>query len=632
MSSELELHFALRYAKSGFSTDQQKKLLATSHLTTTELSVDAYTKMSSFFTLPASQRKRKRTEHGISKAQISAKSRKTRDESISGSDDGSDDEVPPHPTEDASLTASDTEDEDFADEDPAAKRIRLASQYLANTQKAILAEENQVGFDAKDVDQENLRRRMGDRLKEDTAETKGKLYRWIASDFAWNRATKAQFRHHQKAVTGVAVSGEWAFTVGKDGILVKWRLPSPLFDSDARKSRKPQRTLISRPFGKDNDLKYNNHHSGPIRCIAVSQDGKFVATGGQDKKLIVWDTATLKVLKVFPQHRDAVLSLSFRRGTNQLFSASRDRTVKIWSLDELAYVETLFGHQDEVVDVGCLAQEVCITVGARDRTARLWKVVEETQLVFRGGGAPRRVNPYDNRPVSHEGSLDRVACIDDELFVTGSDNGSIALWNIHKKKAVHVYPLAHGVDEPLPLEDVSPEEFPEEKERRKPLARWVTALEAIPFTDVFVSGSWDGYVRVWKVSKDKRRIEPLGRLGVSEAEPDAILGAEHLTMEVVKREAEASEVLTNGNGVVEAEPIHGTINDLAIVDVGERAKHGVIVLAAVGKEHRLGRWKEDKEAKNLAVLFEVPRVVLESEEVEALIEDHVEDEDFAGFD
>lgn len=588
--------------------------------------------MSSFFTLPASQKKRKRSENASSKPPSSSKSRKTRDESISGSEDGSDDEALSRPLDDASITASDTEDEEFPDEDPAAKRIRLASQYLANTQKAILEEENQVGFDAKDVDQENLRRRMGDRLKEDTAETKGRLYRWIAADFAWEKATKAQFRHHQKAVTGVAVSGEWAYTAGKDGVLVKWRLPSPLSESGARKSRKPQRVLISRPFGKDNDPKYDDHHSGPIRCIAASQDGKFVATGGQDKKLIVWDAATLKVLKVFPQHRDAVVSLSFRRGTNQLFSASRDRTVKIWSLDELAYVETLFGHQDEVVDVGCLAQETCITVGARDRTARLWKVVEETQLVFRGGGAPRRVNPYDNRPLSNEGSLDRVACIDDELFVTGSDNGSIALWNIHKKKAVHVYPLAHGVDEPLPLEEISAEEFPEDKERQRPLARWVTALQAIPFSDIFVSGSWDGYVRIWKVSNDKRRIESLGRLGYKEIDSAALVGAEDLTMEDLKKDAEAQEAMANGESVVEEPRIHGTINDLAIMDVGQRAKHGVVVLAAVGKEHRLGRWKEDKQAKNVAVLFEVPRVVLESEEVEALVEDEVEDADFAGFD
>ena len=33
--------------------------------------------------------------------------------------------------------------------------------------------------------------------------------------------------------------------------------------------------------------------------------------------------------------------LAFRKGTNQLFSASMDRSVKVWNLDEMTYIETL---------------------------------------------------------------------------------------------------------------------------------------------------------------------------------------------------------------------------------------------------------------------------------------------------
>ncbi|KAF2169089.1 hypothetical protein M409DRAFT_21100 [Zasmidium cellare ATCC 36951] len=568
--------------------------------------------MSSFFTLPASQKKRKRSQGDAAprgQQKGPSKSRQTRDESISGSDE-SGDEAPTRGEDE--YDSSVTEDDEFAGEDPAAKRIRLAEQYLANTQKEVLDE---AGFDAKDVDEENLQRRMGERLKEDTAETKGKLYRWIAQEFDWKKAERAQFRHHQKAVTGVAVSGEFAYTGGRDCILVKWRLPSPVQDPTAKKrSRKPQRILVSKPFGKNTNSQDPDHHTKAIHCVAASQDGKFVATGGADKKLIIWEAATLKPLKTFFQHRDSVLSLAFRRGTNQLFSASKDRTIKIWSLDELTYVETLFGHQDEVVDASALAQEICVTVGARDRTARLWKVVEESQLVFRGGGAPKRnkfpksedsgVDMGEEEP-AHEGSTDRVACIDDETFVTGSDSGSLSLWNIHKKKAVHVYPLAHGMDPPLPLDEVSAEENPPEEARTKPQARWITALRAIPFSDVFVTGSWDGHVRAWKISSDKRQIEPLGPLGsINHASGD-------------------------GNGVQIS--VNGIVNDLAIIDRGERAKDGVVVVAAVGKEHRLGRWKEVKDGQNYGVLFEIPRITAADAEEDVNGQEE-EEEDFAGFD
>lgn len=572
--------------------------------------------MSSFFTLPASQKKRKRPQGDAgpqAQRKGPSKARQTRDESISGSE-ASDDEAPTRVEED--YDSSVTEDDEFAGEDPAAKRIRLAEQYLANTQKEVLDE---AGFDAKDVDEENLRRRMGERLKEDTAETKGKLYRWIAQEFDWNKAERSQFRHHQKALTGVAVSGEYAYTGGRDCVLVKWRLPPTDRGTDPkrRRSRKPVKVLVSKSFGKNTNSQDPDHHTKPIHCVAASQDGKFVATGGADKKLIIWDASTLKPLKTFFQHRDSVLSLVFRRGTNQLFSASKDRTVKIWSLDELTYVETLFGHQDEVVDASALAQEICVTVGARDRTARLWKVVEESQLVFRGGGAAKKSKfpktPSDDSGIDmgeeeqpHEGSTDRVACIDDETFVTGSDSGAISLWNIHKKKAVHVYPLAHGMDPPLPLDEVSAELVPPESARTKPQARWITALRAIPFSDIFVTGSWDGHVRAWKISSDKRQIEPLGPL---------------TCINQVGR-VDEGETTDSANGIV---------NDLAIVDRGERAKDGIVVVAAVGKEHRLGRWKELKTGQNYAVLFEIPRkTAAETEKADGQEEDA--EDDFAGFD
>ncbi|KAF2209895.1 hypothetical protein CERZMDRAFT_46240 [Cercospora zeae-maydis SCOH1-5] len=556
--------------------------------------------MSSFFTLPASQKKRKRAQDSApskhSKAP-SSKPRKVRDESISGSDDEDGDEHQSSRNRALDVHTPDEESSDDENEDVASKRIRLAEQYLANTQKEILDE---AGFDASEIDKENLARRMGERLKEDTAESKGRIYRWFSGDFDWSRAERTQWRFHQKSVTGVALCEKdgVAYTVGKDCVLAKWELPEILEEKggEERRSRKPKLVAVSKRFGEK--MKGVDQHTKAIRCVAASQDGKFVATGGLDKKLIVWDAVTLKPLKTFFYqncHRDSIDSLSFRRGTNQLFSASRDRTVKIWSLDELTYVETLFGHQEEVADVSALAQEKCVTVGARDRTARLWKVVEESQLVFRGGGAPKQskqkvkdndsgIDVGEEYEMPHEGSMDRVACLDDETFVTGSDNGSLALWNVHKKKPVHVYPLAHGMDPALPLSEVSAEEVPSEEARTKPQPRWITALRAIPFSDVFVSGSWDGYVRVWRLSQDKRRIEPLGRVGsVTDG--------------------------TEKHGVVS-----GIVNDLAIVDRGERAKNGVIVVAAVGKEHRLGSWKVQDDGKNYCVLLEVPRKMLHGEE------------------
>ena len=572
--------------------------------------------MSSFFTLPASQKKRKRPDGSgprptrkpsTNTNRPNKKRREDRDESISGSDsdDGRGDIDSSHTLE----GESSSEDED---EDVAGRRTKLAERYLENTRNEILAE----GFDAKDIDNEILAARMGERLKEDTAESKGKIYRWIAEEFDYAQAKHAPLKSGMKGTpTGVAVCYPYFYSVSSDMELVKWE--SVQSQESKARSDADHNQRISKPrmvamtYGsrkKHKDLKYE-HHTRPILCVAASGDGKFVVTGGQDKKMIVWDAATLKPLKVFTQHRDAVTSVCFRRGTNQLFSASRDRTIKIWSLNELAYVETLYGHQDHVLDVGALNQEKCVTVGGRDRTARFWRVVEESQLVFRGGGAAsaggkkRRGDDGEGDQEQgksyYEGSIDRVAMIDEETFVTGSDNGNLALWNIQKKKAVFTLSLAHGLQPQQKLDEASAETNPDESVIAEPQPRWITALATLPFSNIIISGSWDGHIRAWKVSEDKRRIEPLGRLGkdgVSEGAltnglPDGLDGLMH----------GGEQHIHSNEG-----PLRGVINDIAVYEKGEKGKDGLGIAIITGKEHRLGRWLT-VDGRNSGAIYEMPR-------------------------
>ncbi|KAI4171307.1 MAG: hypothetical protein LQ343_004384 [Gyalolechia ehrenbergii] len=574
--------------------------------------------MSSFFTAPASQKKRKREDTTAaaptrftaaaldSRPSKSNKVRAARDESISGS--GSEDEGTLRAVSDEEETLS--SESGSEDETGAQRRLRLAEQYLEN----IKGEVETVGFDAEDVDRDLI----AERLKEDVAATKGRLYRHIASTLDFSAVNKTLFRADTQATTSIAVCSPYVYTVSKDITLIKWELPTPPTPPPPGKKKKPPKKppqpTCRRPtkllYTRGNHHESRNpkyqHHTAPILTVAASQDGKYIATGGADKRLIIWSAADLKPLRIFTQHRDAVTGLAFRKGTNQLYSSSKDRTIKTWSLDELGYMETLFGHQDEVVDVAALALERCVSVGARDRTARLWKVVEESQLVFRGGGGggekrrparhehdPAMVNGDSTPKTSYvEGSIDRVAMIDEESFVTGSDNGGISLWSLQKKKPVFTVPTAHGLDPPLKPEEASAEAVPDPKVRGEPQPRWVTALATIPYSDLILSGSWDGRVRVWRVSEDKKRIEDVGVLGQR--------------LIVATENGDTRMTGTNGSQAdSEAQPlVRGVINDIEVFERGIRGKDGLCILVATGKEHRFGRWKTHQ-GKNGAVVFEV---------------------------
>lgn len=565
--------------------------------------------MSSFFTVPGSQKKRKRTAApeppkkrlaaskssgktpskgpGPTKNRVERDDDEDDDESISGSDSDEDDEI--HDSASDGSDAADQDESEDEGETAAERRLRLAERYLENIKEHV----DEAGFDAADIDRDLI----AERLQEDVAETKGRVYRQLASELAIDKASRTFFRSNTNAVTSIAACAPYVYTTTKDLYVQKWKtqdLPQHQYpQTTRRKPKKPPAPPRRQPeleawlrgaAAKSKDKSYQRH-TDRILAIAASSDGRFVATGGADHKLIIYDAPTLKPLKVFTHHRDAVTGLAFRRGTNQLYSCSKDRTVKVWSLDELAYVETLFGHQDEVLDIDALAQERCVSVGARDRTARLWKVAEETQLVFRGGAVDKKSRPAAVNPRSllHEGSMDRVAMIDDDLFVTGSDNGSLALWSVQKKKPVYIEPIAHGIERPLDPKEASAEQDPDPQVVPPPTPRWITAIKTIPYSDVILTGSWDGHIRVWQLSEDKRRIEFRGVLstpGEEEKEEDGAPG-----------------------------PIAGVVNDIAVFERGDRGKDGLCVAVAVGREHRLGRWNPPvKAGRNGGVVFEIPRI------------------------
>ncbi|KAK7749933.1 pre-rRNA processing protein [Cytospora paraplurivora] len=571
------------------------------------------------------------------------KQRVERDESISGSD--SDDDDGPGDEDEEFNGLSEESESEGEGETAAERRLRLAERYLDNVKQEV---DEVYGFDAEDVDRDLI----AERMQEDVAENKGKVYRSLAGELQFERASHTIFRWNSQNVTSIATCAPYAYTVSRDMFLVKWKLqdlPQYQWPQTTKKKpkkppappkKKPQRIASSRGDTRKSKDKTYQGHTGPILKVAASQDGKFVVTAGADRRIVVHDAETLKPIRAFSQHRDAVTGLAFRRGTNQLYSCSKDRTVKVWSLNELAYVETLFGHQDHVVDVDALAHERCVSVGARDRTARLWKVVEETQLVFRGGGpgssekkkkgdrsaetaATATTPTIDPGSNAHEGSMDRVSMLDEELFVTGSDNGSIALWSTQKKKPLFVLPRAHGVEPALTLERASGEKDPDPAVIPPPQPRWITALRTIPYSDIILSGSWDGYVRVWKLSEDKRRIERVGVLGATEDEDGSVVS--HNPQHQFPQE----DVEATTNGTVSSSPKHdedgreksasptpdsalgmvkGVINDISVFERGDRGRDGLCVVIALGKEHRLGRWKKLQGGRNGAMVFEVPRL------------------------
>jgi len=351
------------------------------------------------------------------------------------------------------------DDGEFEDEETAEtaleKRHRLTQEYLNRIEK-----EEKEKHDSQTVDHEAV----AHRLKEDAMDQVGRLQRKVADEIIpSDSSTFRVLRGHQLSPTCVSVShdGQTLVTGSKDGAIIKWDLETG------------RRLHIIKGINAKAAETERGHH-GDVHCLAVSSDNKLLCSGGSDTTIKTWDFRSMDHVKTFTGHRGPVSGLAFRRGHNQLFSCSHDRSLKIWNLDEMGYVDTMYGHQDSILDVDCLTRERAVTCGGRDRTIRIWKVAEESQLVFHAH--------------SGCGSVDCVRLINDDHFVSGSDDGSLAIWSALKKKPVFVLNKAHQ--------------------------EWITSVATHRFTDLLASGSWDGQVKIWRCGEDYRTLTLLHSLKV----------------------------------------------------------------------------------------------------------------------
>lgn len=85
---------------------------------------------------------------------------------------------------------------------------------------------------------------------------------------------------------------------------------------------------------------------------------------------------------------------------------------------------------------------------------------------------------------------------------------------------------------------------------------WISSIATLINTDLIASGSCDGVIRVWKLTDNYRSIELLFEIAVV-----------------------------------------GFVNSLAFTSDGSQ------LIAAIGQEHRLGRWVRIKEAKNSVLII-----------------------------
>lgn len=201
-------------------------------------------------------------------------------------------------------------------------------------------------------------------------------------------------------------------------------------------------------------------HDKPVLCLCCSPCGRFLLSGGSDKKVKLFDIQKKVIVQEFSEFTSSVWAVRISANNKYFAAGGSNATIKLWDFETLTVIKTLVGHTKRVSYLQFTSLENFLISSSNDCTIRVWNLNENKNETVMTGHTDWiksfKLSPDEKfiysiaenfkimtwmfpkfdtscRKSEHKSAITSVCYSRNKNYLFTSDSREIKVWNLESK-------------------------------------------------------------------------------------------------------------------------------------------------------------------------------------------------------